>query len=151
MFLQRKRRVHKHLQQVQRYILFCKSCVIIPCINIRVLKNCNILVFCAASPKIPKSTSYMVRSFGDVWIFNNMSAKKNPEMLKTKDCINLANFRKRFIKIGIYNNNFTLLLEVNLHERSTNMLFVWGTPKSQAVLCWTSSLNCSVVIGYLSI
>lgn len=50
--------------------------------------------------------------------------KKTPEMLKTKDCINLVNFRKRFIKIGIYNNNFTRLLEVNLHERSTNMLFV---------------------------
>lgn len=42
----------------------------------RVIINCNIPVPSTASPKIPKSTSFMVGSFMGDEIFYNMSAKK---------------------------------------------------------------------------
>lgn len=76
----------------------------------------------AFAPKIPKSTPFMVRSFMGGGIFYNMSAKKRN--VENKWLYILSTFQKTFIKKKSLLNSFTLLLEVDLQERSTNMFFV---------------------------
>lgn len=64
----------------------------------RVIINFNIPVPSTASPKIPKSTSFMVGSFMGDGIFYNMSAKKRN--FKIHGYIYYPNLKKRtFVKI----------------------------------------------------